>query len=339
MRRELHFARHWGAFRRLAAFILAVLAFAFALASAAVERTRFAPRFVSGESLRYRIETRSTNTGKTTTPIADPEGESKFTQSMSLLVRLDVLGVSRGAQNPGQVRFRATYEKSHAESASDAFDPNAVSLADQYARLEGQSVEFTMEPNAQLADLKGLEDIFPNRSPADPILSWVQTLSTGTRFPRDGVSLGQKWSGERALTGSPLSGFVWRTESSYLRDDPCEPSNGANLPHKSAAGDANSCAVILTRFEILRHGPSEAQDTPEEYRRNGLRTSGVWTGSGQSLDSISLASGILESSTQTSSQNMDYEIESATTHSRIHHVGQMESQSEITLVPDTGSRP
>jgi hypothetical protein len=95
----------------------------------------------------------------------------------------------------------------------------------------------------------------------------------------------------------------------------------------------------LTHFEILRHGSSQPEDTPEEYRRNGLRTSGTWTGAGESLDSVSLASGLLESSTQTSRQDIDYEITSATTGSRIHHVGQVQSQSEITLVPSADLQP
>ena len=337
MRSSSHFARRSGISCRAFTITLAVLALL--LGAAGAERIRFAPRFISGESFRYRIETRSTTTGKTTTPIANPEGESNFTESIGLLVRLDVLGLSNGVQNAGQVRFRATYEKAQAKSESDAFNPNAVPLEDQYARLEGHSLDFTLQPNGQLADLSGLEDIFSNRSQTDPILSWVQTLSTGTRFPREGISIGQKWNNERPLTGSPLSGLIWRTESTYLRNDPCGMPNGAGTQPRSTAENTGTCAVILTRFEILRRGSSQPEDTPGEYRRNGLRTSGTWTGSGQSLDSVSLGSGLLESSTQTSTQDMDYEITSATTGSRIHHVGQVQSQAEITLVPSTDSRP
>jgi hypothetical protein len=337
MRSRLYFAGHRGVFHRVFAITLAVLALL--VCAAASERIRFAPKFIAGQSFRYRIETRSTTTGKTTTPIANPEGGTKLTQSISLLVRLDVLGVSKGIQNSGQVRFRATYEKSQAQSQSDAFNPDAPSLEDQYARLEGQAIEFTLGPSGQLTDLSGLEDIFPNRSETDPILSWVQTLSTGTRFPHEGISIGQKWNNERPLSGPPLSGLIWRTESTYLRDDPCQPSNGANAQLRPSVENADTCAVILTHFEILRHGSSQPEDTPEEYRRNGLRTSGTWTGSGESLDSVSLASGLLESSTQTSRQDMDYEITSATTGSRIHHVGQVQSQAEITLVPSTDTRP
>ncbi|MFZ1033660.1 MAG: hypothetical protein WAN72_16825, partial [Candidatus Acidiferrales bacterium] len=72
---------------------------------------------------------------------------------------------------------------------------------------------------------------------------------------------------------------------------------------------------------------------PEDYRHNGLRTSGTWTGNGESLDAISLQSGMITRSTQTSKQDMDFEIVSALSGSKMHYVGHVESQSEVTLMP------
>jgi hypothetical protein len=42
-------------------------------------------------------------------------------------------------------------------------------------------------------------------------------------------------------------------------------------------------------------------------------------------------------STQTSTQKMDFEITSALSGSKVHYAGQVESQSEITLVPNAAS--
>ena len=69
--------------------------------------------------------------------------------------------------------------------------------------------------------------------------------------------------------------------------------------------------------------------------RNGLRTSGKWTASGESLSSISLANGFLVNSTQSATQDMDYIIESASSHSQIHHVGRTSTQTDITALPNT----
>lgn len=309
---------------------LVVLAAA-AFARPAGEKVRFAPHFEAGQTFYYRVQTRSTTSGKTTTPIENPEGESQSSQRVNLLVRLEVIGTSQGAPGAERVRFRETFEKASAQSDSDAFNPDAPPFADQYQRAEGNSIEFTLQPNGQLSDVKALANVFPNLSPSDPLLAWAGSLATGGRTPREGVSPGQKWSSERQLTGVPLSGLVWRMESTYSRDDTCRAAGASGGGGKGgeAATPPADCALILTHFEIIRHGSNRPDATPEDFRRNGLRTSGKWEGSGESLDTVSLATGYLESSTQTSTQNLDYEITSATKGTRIHRVGKVESQTEI----------
>jgi hypothetical protein len=306
-----------------------------ALPAARGKRVSFAPRLVKGETLRYRIESRTTTTGKTTTPIANPEGGSQSSLLIHLLVRLDVLDVPP-AGGSGGVRLRATYEKSSAESDSDAFDPAQSSPGDQYARLEGRSIEFTIAPGGQVADIKGLEDIFPDRTAAQSALSWMGEFSSGSGFPANGVEIGQKWKSERPVPGAPLLGLAWRVESTYLRDEPCRSyRDTSGSPLRPSTPE--SCAVILSRLEIWRPGSSHSDATPEDYRRNGLRVSGSWTGSGEGLDSVSLSTGLLVRSTQTSEQQMDYRITSAATGSSIRNQGRVQTQSEITLVSTSQS--
>ena len=135
---------------RFALFVCLTL-FTLALAATAGVRVRFAPKFVPGEVLRYRIESRTTTTGTTTTPIVNPEGGSKSIQTIHMVVRLETRGVS----TDGKVRFHATYEKSSAESETDALDLAATSFTDQYNRLEGRSVEFTLQPERSIHGLPG----------------------------------------------------------------------------------------------------------------------------------------------------------------------------------------
>jgi hypothetical protein len=310
--------------------VVGLLSFALCFAAFAGQRIHIVPKFVAGESLSYQIDTRTANTGTTTSPIKNPQGATEFKQFTSLLVRLDVLSAEGGAQGAtGRIRFRATYEKSHSISDSDAYDPQIDSIDERFNRLEGRSIEFTIEPGGEMADIKGLDEILSSRSDAEPILSWAKGLSSGNGFPRDGIAISQKWSNERPLTGTPLAGLVWRGESTYLRDEACGLSGATN----------DMCAIILTRFVITRHGSAHSDATPEDYRRNGLRTSGKWTGSGESLESISLASGMLASSTQHSVQDMDYEIVSASTGSRFHHTGHVATDTEIKLVPQPAPQP
>jgi hypothetical protein len=89
---------------------------------------------------------------------------------------------------------------------------------------------------------------------------------------------------------------------------------------------------VLTQFKILQMNP-RGDLTPPDYVHNGLRTSGSWTGSGDSLNSISLRSGLVISVTQTSDQFMNFTVSSSSSPSRMDYVGEVKSQSQIALLP------
>jgi hypothetical protein len=322
--------------------------------NAASARTHLTPNFTMGESFHYHIESRTTTTGTTTTPIVNPEASSQLKQATDLEVRLDVVGVQPAANGaPGAARLRATYDKASATTETDAYDPAAAVLDAQYNNLQGHSVEFTIEADGKISRITGLDEVVSNPSAAAAVRAWINGFSPSANLPPEGIAIGQKWEAERPLDNTPLANLLWRTASTYMRDEPCELP-GQSIPaaqNPAAAGDAATpaphstastaplCAIILTSFDILRRGSANADATPEDYRHNGLRTSGTWTGKGESLDTISLQTGMLLRSTQTSTQKMDFEIVSALSGSKIHYAGQVETQSEITLVPNATSAP
>ena len=308
----------------------AVLVAAIVYGAAATHRIKLVPRFSPGQVMRYRIESSSKSTGKTTGPIANPEGGSQSSNSIHMVVRLEVLSLTpeRG------VRLRATYEKSSAQSEADALDLSANSFSSRYTRLEGRTFEFTLDPDGKVTNTQDLTAAVAGESSKaiEPVLTWLAQVVPGTSFPRNGISVSQKWTGEHPVEGAVLSGLALRSESAYVRNEPCS-SNSTAASTATSDPAAVECAVILTQFEIARRGSSHADATPDDYRRNGLRTSGTWTGSGESLDSYSWATGLLVSSTQSSTQNMDYQVTSASTGSSVHNVGKVQSQSHITLIP------
>jgi hypothetical protein len=313
---------------------------------AASARIHLTPNFTMGESFRYHIESRTTTTGTTTTPIANPEAASQLKQVADLEVRLDVVGLQPATNSvPGAARLRATYEKASASTETDAYDPAAASLDAQYNNLQGRFVEFTIESDGKISHIAGLDEAVSNPSAAAAMRAWINGFSPSANLPAEGIAIGQKWAAERPLENTPLANLLWRTSSSYLRDEPCQlpgqATSAAQDPADTAAPHAASpgplCAVILTSFDILRHGSASADATPEDYRHNGLRTSGTWTGKGQSLDTISLQTGMLLRSTQSSTQKMDFEIVSALSGSKMHYAGQVETQSEITLIPSASA--
>jgi len=295
------------------------------------QRVQLAPRFVKGATLRYSIETNTTVDQHMTAPVVDSQDATQFKQSTSFVVRLDVLSLAAptaSGGSPADVRFRATFERSGSNSESNASSPAQSSFDIDIGKLQGRSFEFTLGAAGEPQAMKGLDELTSDAAAAQSAVGWIPVLANVGTFPQGGIEIGQKWNSEHPLSGFPLTDMVWRSESSYLRNDPC----GSGLTSGEPAPVPDTCAVILTRFEILRHGSEHADASPEEYRRNGLRTSGKWTVSGESLNSISLTDGFLVSSTQTAEQNMDYEIVSAGSGSRIHQVGKTKTQTEINLI-------
>src|SRR5579864_9302513 len=98
--------------------IQAAVLFTLPVLAADHQRVHLLPQFKPGDSLRYQIESQMTIAGTTTTPIVNPEGATQLKQSVSIILRLDVLEVQPGAPGangargtnaaPGPMRLRAT---------------------------------------------------------------------------------------------------------------------------------------------------------------------------------------------------------------------------------------
>jgi hypothetical protein len=321
-------------------------------ASPAAERTRLLPHFRPGDIFRYQVDLRTSTISQSTGPIADPQGASQLDRIVTALVRLEVVKVDAEANNAGlRVRLRTTYEQSSARSKSDSYDPQEDEIEKQYKNLEGHTLEFTLEADGSVTEIEGLKDVMSDESAAGAVREWLTSMTAGSTLPKQGIAIGEKWSTEKPIDGAPLAGLAWRTESIYLRNEPCFPGEKAEKPADSpapaapaqphsktpsspapAANPQEGCALILTKFEMIdKHGSGDP--TPLQYSRNSLRTSGKWTGTGESLTTISLRTGMVVSLTQTGSEDIDFTISAATAPSRIHYAGRIQTQSHISLQP------
>jgi hypothetical protein len=282
-----------------------------------------------------------------------------------VVLRLEVLNVSGTLAAPGPARIRVTYETAAANSNSDSYDPDTAAIAEQYKKLEGQSIEFTLEPSGKITDVSGLKGILDDQSRSAIVNHWLSQLTLGASVPRKGISIGEKWSSEQAIDNVPLAGLAWHTESTYVRDEPCpavhpEAAVGAVAQQVTPSAVPDQCAIILTHSEIagapaqrpsqqaanhlnqqsaqqtgqpVNESPNQEKDrTPDVFRKNGLRTFGEWTGSGDGLTAISLRTGMVVSVTQTGTTHMDFTIMTATAHNKMRYAGDTHSQSQITLV-------
>jgi hypothetical protein len=299
---------------------------------------RIAPRFRTGQTLRYRVETRTVTEARSAGIVEDPQGASKSEIQISTVVRLEILRVepAGAAGLPSRVRIRTTYEKCTVRTASDSFDPTLAVLEEQYRKLEGRSIEFTLDDRGHVTEVTGLKELIADEASAAAARDWLAQMAAPAAVPAEGIAQGQSWSSEREVSGLPLLGFFWRADSTYVRDAACasesfgeKQSEPPTRPESSAR-----CAVLATRLTLVQI-PAKEQ-TPEEFRRQGLRTAGTMTGSGESLAAISLEDGILFRSSMTTTQEMDVTISTGGGAVPLRLAGRVHTECYVTLLPHTG---
>ncbi|MFZ0638265.1 MAG: hypothetical protein WA020_07480 [Candidatus Acidiferrales bacterium] len=299
-------------------------------------RVHLVPNFAAGQTFRYGVQTRIDTTSAATGPITDAGGPKKLNQSVSVVIRLDVLSASDAPGAPASARIRATYEKAAATTNSAAFDPDVAAMEDQYKKLAGQSIEFTLQADGKITGVTGLKELASDSDPSRAAMlnQWLSQLTLGASLPRQGIAIGEKWSSQQPLQNVPLDGLLWKTTATYVRDEPCpaagQPSEAGGVPVTPAASP-EQCAIIMTHSEIAG-GRENKERTPEVFRQNGLRASGVWTGTAESLTAISLRTGMVSSATQTGSTHMDFTIMTTAAQNRMRYAGDTHTQSEITLL-------
>jgi hypothetical protein len=297
-------------------------------------RISLSPRFSPGQTFRYAMEFETTTATSRSGIATDPQGPSKLVITWDATILLEVLPAE--ASTPGSIRLRTTYEKSTARVASDTFDPAAAATRDQYQKLEGKVVEFTLDSSGKVILVSGLADLVDGEKAEQAARQWIAQLDAGSGSPAGGVAVGQKWSSEQAATSLPVAGMVWRTESEYMRDEACRaPNPEAPASNAEPAGipePGETCAVILTRLNLIRPKPVR-NTTPDDYSKNGVQTAGTWNGSAQSLSYISLRTGLAVSVTQTGTEEMDVTMTTAHNTS-MRYAGTILSRSQVALVAE-----
>jgi hypothetical protein len=299
-------------------------------------KVSLSPRFSPGQTYRYAMQFETTSAISRSGLASDPQGPSKSQVTWDATIRLEVLAAE--AKAPGGIRLRTTYEKSSASISSDTFDPSASATMEQYQKLEGKVVELTLDANGKVSSISGLSEIVNGEQAERQAREWIAQLDASSGAPSGGVTIGQKWFSDQPATSMPVAGMVWRTESQYLRNEECRPPNpdGAPIP-KPAESAANpvaseTCAVILSNLSLVRL-KSVRNSTPDDYRKNGMESSGKWNGSAQSLSYVSLRTGLTVSVTQTGTEDMDITVRTAHNTS-MHYAGTVLTRSQVSLLAD-----
>jgi hypothetical protein len=307
-------------------------------------RVTLQPRFTPGQVMRYRTTVESNSSTHDSGSIKDPQGPAMLDVTWDATVRLEVSSVAApGSSAParsadGSMLLRITYESSQATVRSDTPDPRSDDIERQYAQLAGRSLEFTLAPGGQVSDIHGLEGVLTDEKARAAVQQWIVQFSAASAVPAGGVVPGQTWNSTQPAD-VPLAGLSWRTDSTYLRNEPCALPAAATAAAAPPPGPERAgCAVILSRLALITTR-AVRDSTPDDYRRNNLRTSGHWTGTGQNLLYVSLDTGWVVSSTQESMQEMDVTITDVSPDpaGAVRHAGSITMRSQVSLLSDAAA--
>jgi hypothetical protein len=324
-----------------AALIGAYASFAFvpfgANPRANVHLTLF-PKLTVGQVLTYQIAYHADKSAKTKSTVATstPQSPSGTETNVRALLRLEVVGAERQAQR-ATIRARSYFQVLN--SGTRLTVPRDLPTPpDQVQRQDpkGVSVEFTINPDGRVDQIKGLDMLFPGQQQAWK--EWVARFAASAALPEGGIRIGQKWRSEEPENSpSPIAKLTWLRESTYLRDEPCHISELTVEGDIAAAHPQQvpeACAVIETSAK-LKQRSSTKDATPEDYKLHQLLTSGTASGDNKTLLFVSTETGLLVRSSDHADQKMSVTIAKADNSNRVHYDIQAKSDTEIFRIANS----
>jgi hypothetical protein len=296
------------------------------------------PKLTAGQVLTYQIAyhaSKSANT-KSTVATSTPRSPSGTETNVGALLRLEIVGVESQGQRAA-IRARSYFQVMN--SATHLAVPKDLPTPpDQVQRRDpkGVSIEFTINPDGRVDQIKGLDALLPEQQQA--WMEWVTRFSTSAALPEAGIRIGQKWKTEELeKSPAPIAKLIWLRESTYLRDEPCHTSEvtvEGNVADVHPQQVPETCAVIETSATLKQR--SSAKDaTPEDYKLHQLLTSGTASGDNKTLLFVSTQTGLLVRSSDHADQKMAVTIAKADNSNRVHYDIHAKSDTEIFRIANS----
>jgi hypothetical protein len=153
------------------------------------------------------------------------------------------------------------------------------------------------------------------------------------------VKRGQTWkSTEPEQAQSPIDRLQWEKTLTYVRDEPCSPTQLAEISTATAPASQETCAVILTKAVLKQKSPPK-DTTPPDFRLHALRTMGNSTGTNETISYIAIRTGLLMRVTEDAKQFMDVLIAKSDGTNQVHYNVDAASHSEVLLLAPAYAPP
>lgn len=306
--------------------------------AAANDHVALFPKLIPGQILTYQIAYHANKNASTKSTVATstPQSPSGTETGVRALLRLEVVGVERRGQR-ATIRARSYFQTMN--SATHLTVPTDLPKPpDQVQRQDpkGVSVEFTINADGRIDQVKGLDALLPEQQQAWK--EWVAHFAASAALPEGGIRIGQKWKSEEPENSpAPIAKLTWLRESAYLRDEACHVSELTVEGDVAAAHlqqVPETCAVIETSAK-LKQRSSTKDATPEDYKLHQLLTSGTASGDNKTLLFVSTQTGLLVRSSDHADQKMSVTIAKADNSNRVHYEIQAKSDTEIFRIANS----
>jgi hypothetical protein len=296
------------------------------------------PKLTAGQILTFQIAYHSDKSAKTKSTVATstPQSPSGTETNVRALLRLEIVGLETQGRR-ATIHARSYFQVMN--SATQLTVPRDLPApSDQVQRqdLKGVSIEFMINSDGHVDQIKGIDVLLPEQQQAWK--EWVARFAASAALPESGVRIGQKWKTEELETSpAPIAKLRWQRESIYLRDEPCHISE---VTVEGDVADVNpqqvpeTCAVIETSAILKQHSSTE-DATPEDYKLHQLQTSGTASGKNSTLLFVSTQTGLLVRSSDHADQKMSVTIAKSDDSNRVHYDIQAKSDTEIFRIANS----
>jgi hypothetical protein len=300
---------------------------------AADRRVHFLPQLQPGQTITYLVRFQSDKNVKTESTVVTPLAPNAVQVDAHGLLRVEVLDVQQTATRAA-IHMRGQFLTLDSGVWLKGPDEKKPNWDKQRVDPNGKSVEFTISPDGSVNDVKGLDSLFPEQQQAWQ--QWVARFALAWTLPPNGMKLGDKSKFDQSeQAATPIAGLNWARESTYVRDEPCHPSQLSLAGDVSASTDPpDTCAVLLTTAK-LKQNSSPKDATPEDFKLHELRTIGTAKGDGEIVTYVSLKSGLVVRATEETSQFMDVIVAKADGSNGVHYNVDAKSHSEVLLITKT----
>jgi hypothetical protein len=272
---------------------------------------KLVPELRSGQVLRYEIHGRVEQYTKTKSPVTKYSVPRDVKQDFSAVLRINITQVDVVDGKP-------------LVSAQSEFEyPDKIESGSTAAQKH--PVEFTLDSKGQVKRVAGLDDLETVEQIAWQF--WIAQFAFGWTIAGRNVKAGETWKSEEPVSApAPIARLVWERQTTV-------GDNG-----KCAVDVKEDCTAFLTTA-WLKQKSSPADATPEDFRLNNLKTSGMVSGKNETYDSISEQTGLLMRGTEDVKQSMDVQIAKADASNSVSYTMEAGSHFEmVLLVPGAGEQ-